>query len=238
MLNLGVSGVLDVKVIAVWANRLLLSFVVRNDIRTPSDLKRKRIGISRFGSFSDLTTRMLLKHWQIDPDKDVTILQAGGNNPTRIAALAAGRIDAAIIGMHDVARVVELGCCSVLADLDELPLEYASFGVVVPTSFLKSRRDVLRGFMQVLTEGLYVYKTRPDMVLPLLRQEGVRDPLAVYTKAARAILENPMPETPGVQAALESLRNPNGGKLDANNFIDAGLLQELQNSGQIKRVSK
>src|SRR4030095_10532991 len=86
MLNLGVSGATDIKVISVMINRLEPFFVVRKTINTPNDLKGKTVAISRYGSGSDIITRVILRYWKLDPDKDVRILQSG-NTPSRIAAL-------------------------------------------------------------------------------------------------------------------------------------------------------
>ena len=49
MLNLGVSGATDIKVISVMINRLEPFFVVRKTINTPTDLKGKTVAISRYG---------------------------------------------------------------------------------------------------------------------------------------------------------------------------------------------
>jgi hypothetical protein len=76
----GVSGVFDIKIIAVTINRLEHSFVVRNGINTTDDLRGKRIAVSRYGSASDITTRLVLRYWKLNPEKDVSILQSG-NTP-------------------------------------------------------------------------------------------------------------------------------------------------------------
>src|SRR5678816_4263167 len=78
MLNAVSAGALDGKLISVYINRFPFAFVVRNDIKNPEDLRGKRLAISRFGSSSDVTTRMLLRHFKLDPDKDVKIIQAAG----------------------------------------------------------------------------------------------------------------------------------------------------------------
>jgi ABC-type nitrate/sulfonate/bicarbonate transport system substrate-binding protein len=83
---------------------------------------------------------MLLKYWNLDPDKDVRILQVAG--PTRIPAMMNGQIDGTLVGTNDVPQILESGCCRVLVDMLELPLEYARFGQVVPTQLLKTRREV------------------------------------------------------------------------------------------------
>ena len=82
MLNAVSSGMLDGKLISVYINRFPFSFVVRSEIKSPEDLKGRRFAISRFGSSSEVTTRMLLKFWKLDPDKEVNITQIAG--PTRL----------------------------------------------------------------------------------------------------------------------------------------------------------
>jgi ABC-type nitrate/sulfonate/bicarbonate transport system substrate-binding protein len=141
MLNLKAAGILDVKAIAVWMNRITLSFITRNSVKTPGDLKGKRIAISRFGSSSDFVSRLLLKYWKLDPDKDVAIIQSGGNDTIRMAALMAGHIDGTLIGTYDVPKILASGCCINLADLEDLPIDYARFGVVLPTETIKARRE-------------------------------------------------------------------------------------------------
>src|ERR1043166_3489459 len=86
MLALGVSGARDLRVISVLINRLAPLFVVHKSTATPADLKGKRGTISRFGSGSDIITRVALRYWKLDPDKDMAFLQSG-HTPTRIAAL-------------------------------------------------------------------------------------------------------------------------------------------------------
>jgi ABC-type nitrate/sulfonate/bicarbonate transport system substrate-binding protein len=83
MLGLGVSGAGDLKVISVMINRLEPFFVVRASIMTPAELKGKRITISRFGSGSDIITRVALRFWKLDPEKDVTFFQSG-NTPLEL----------------------------------------------------------------------------------------------------------------------------------------------------------
>lgn len=238
MLSMGVSGVLDLKVIAVTMNRLDTYFVARKLIAKPDDLKNKRIAVSRFGSLSDISTRLLMRFWKLDPEKDVTILQTG-NSPSRVAALVAGQVDAGLMSLTVIDKLVASGCCRVLADLTELPLDYAQFGVAVPTALLKSQRDTLRLLLQALLEGIYITKTRPDVVLKALREEGIEDPRVgktVHERMVKNIPDYPMPELKGVQSAIDSLALPNARGAQAKDFIDTSLLEEIRKSGFIDRL--
>jgi ABC-type nitrate/sulfonate/bicarbonate transport system substrate-binding protein len=114
MLTLPVSGVMDTKVITVNINRLEHIFVVRTNIAKPEDLKGKRIAVSRFGSASDITTRMVLRSWKLEPEKEVALLQTG-NTPTRMSALVAGHVDGALVSPEGIHKILASGCCRALA---------------------------------------------------------------------------------------------------------------------------
>src|ERR1044071_33151 len=51
----------DIVYIAMTDDRMGYQLATRRDVKTPSDLKGKRLGISRFGSSADFGTRVLLK---------------------------------------------------------------------------------------------------------------------------------------------------------------------------------
>jgi ABC-type nitrate/sulfonate/bicarbonate transport system substrate-binding protein len=109
MMTLPVSGAMETKVITVNINRLEHIFATRKNISKPEDLKGKRIAVSRFGSASDLTTRMVLRSWKLDPEKEVVLLQSG-NTPTRMSALLAGHVDGALVSPEGIHKVLASFC--------------------------------------------------------------------------------------------------------------------------------
>jgi NitT/TauT family transport system substrate-binding protein len=234
MVNAITAGVLEGKLISVYVNRFPFAFMVRNEIKSAEELKGKRLAISRFGSSSDVTTRMLLRHFKLDPDKDVRIIQATGT--TRVPAMIAGQIDGTLIGTYDVPVVTESGCCRVLVDLLEIPIDYARFGQVVPSALLKTRRDMLVKFTEGLIEGIHLFKTNREMALSVLKQEGVKSPEYGYEKVAAAMRERPIPEPKGVQAVLDSVRTPKSKIAFAKEIIDGSLIEEIDKSGFIARL--
>lgn len=233
-----VAGIMDVRVIAVTINRLEHFLVVRNAVKTADDLKGKRIAISRFGSASDVTTRLALRFLKLNPDKDVAVLQSG-NTPTRITALVMGHVDGALVSPDQLHKVLASKCCRVLADLSELPLEYARFGVVAPMSVLRAQRETMRKLLEAYVEAIYVFKSRPEVPLAALRNEGIEDPQiarGIYERIAGSLREYPAPDLKGVQAALDSLATAKERKPEAKDFIDASLIEEIKKSGYIERL--
>jgi NitT/TauT family transport system substrate-binding protein len=234
MLNAVTAGVLDGKLVTVYVNRFPFAFVSRTEIKNPEELRGKRLAISRFGSSSDVTTRMLLKYWSLDPDKDVRITQVAGT--TRLPAMISGQIDGTLVGTYDVPQILESGCCRVLVDMLELPLEYARFGQVVPTQLLKTRREVLLRFVEGLIEGIYVFKTNRELALSVLKQEGIKNPQYGYERVAAALRERPVPEPKGVQAVLDSVKTPKSKITLAKDAMDASLMEDIDKSGYIAKL--
>src|SRR5580765_5341906 len=76
----------DLTLIASGVDQLLETVVTGPGIKSPAELKGRKVGVSRYGSLTDLALREALHHHhKLVPDKDVTILQTGGE-ATRFAA--------------------------------------------------------------------------------------------------------------------------------------------------------
>jgi NitT/TauT family transport system substrate-binding protein len=234
-INLALAGT-SLKIVAVIINRLEPLFVVRSNIKTPADLKGKKITISRFGSGSDIISRVALRYWKLDPDKDVSFFQSG-NTPTRVAALIAGHMDAALVSSTGVAKILATGCCRVLADLSELPLEYANYSVVVSGSLLKNQRENVRRFLQAMTEGIYVFKTKPDVAKAVLKESNNEAEVgSLYERLTKSFREYPLPEPRGIQNVIEFMPTPKARGARAEDFMDTSLIEEIKKSGFIDKL--
>jgi NitT/TauT family transport system substrate-binding protein len=234
MLNAISAGALDGKLISVYINRFPFAFVVRNDIKTADDLRGKQIAISRFGSSSDVTTRMLLRQFNLDPEKDVRIIQATGTS--RVPAMIAGQLHGTLLGTYDVPVITDSGCCRVMVDMLELPIDYARFGQVVTSQLLRSKRELLSKFAEGLIEGIYVFKSNKELAMSVLRAEGIKSPEYSYPRVAAAMRERPFPEAKGVQAVMDSVKSPKSKLTLAKDVMDGSLIEEIDKSGYIAKL--
>jgi ABC-type nitrate/sulfonate/bicarbonate transport system substrate-binding protein len=179
----------------------------------------------------------VLRYWKLDPDKDVALYQSG-NTPTRIAALIAGHMDGGLVSSTQLQKVVATGCCRALADLSELPIDYANYGVVVSGALLRTQRDNVRRFLQALTEGIHVFKTKPDAAMAVLKESDndLEVIKSLYARLSKAMVEYPIPDTKGVQTALDALLTPKARGARAEDFVDSNLMEEIKKSGFIDRL--
>ena len=132
----------DLTLIASGVDQLLETVVTGPGIKSPADLKNKKIGVSRYGSLTDMALREALRHYKLTPDKDVTILQTGGE-ATRFAALTTGAIDGAMLSGDKKVQAEKMGF-HVTIDLSQLPIYYPVNGVVASKKFVGSNPDMKR----------------------------------------------------------------------------------------------
>lgn len=227
---------IEFKIISVTIDRLDGAFMARRGIRTPQDLKGKRIAISRFGAVSDIVTRMVLRHWGVDP-KEVTFMQVG-NTPTRIAAILSGQVDGGLINPTDVDRMAASGCCVTLADLSALDIPYARFGVAGLGSYFKANPDTAGRVLAAFTEGIYYYKTHPEDGIAALRSRG-GDPQTskeIYQKVADSYRARPDPDLNSIAGVLASLPDERAKKIRPETLIDPVPWERVVQSGLLEKL--
>ena len=84
----------DLVAVAGMVNIPAFYIVVQPEIKSLQDLRGKPVGVTRFGSSTDFTMRYILKKAGLEPDKDVPLLQMGGQ-PELAVGMEARRIFAA-----------------------------------------------------------------------------------------------------------------------------------------------
>jgi len=227
---------IEFRIISVTIDRLDGAIMARKGIRTPQELKGKKIAISRFGSVSDIVTRMVLRHWGLDP-KDVVLMQVG-NTPTRIAAILSGQVDGGLINPTDVDRMVASGCCVQLADLSSLDIPYARFGVAGLGSYLKANTDTAGRVLAAFTEGIHYYKTHPeDGIAALLARGGdTKTAKEVYQKVADSYRTRPDPDLVSIKGVLDSLPDEKARKIRPDALIDPAPWEIVAKSGLVEKL--
>ena len=230
----------DLALIASGVDQLLETVVTGPNIKRPADLKDKKIGVSRYGSLTDMALREALRHYKLVPDKDVTILQTGGE-ATRFAALTSGAIDGAMLSGDKKVLAEKMGF-HVTIDLSELPIYYPVNGVIASKKYLAASRDSARNFLRSWVEGIKIFKTDKELSLKILGKYlkiNDREILEKSYEIYRPVYKKfPTGDQRAVKFALEQMGKevPDASKLNADDFIDNSLLNELEKSGFIDQL--
>jgi ABC-type nitrate/sulfonate/bicarbonate transport system substrate-binding protein len=222
-------------------NTFVFKIIASPELKKPEALKGKKVGISRLGGASDFSIRYALTHWGLVPDKDVAIMQVGGEQE-EFLALQNKAIDAAVLS-EPFATAAQRAGFTVLADLSELGVPYSMHGFGTRKSFIQANRDVTVRFMKAYLEGIYLFKTNKELALNVLRKFSRVDDLSLMQTAyddysKRLIPRVPHPNREGIQTIIDQLAKtrPQMKNLNPSDFIDPTILKEIEDSGFVKKL--
>ena len=229
----------DTVFIASILDKPLYSFVANPKIKTPQDLKGKRVGITRFGSTPDALTRALLKMWGLDPLTDVTLVQLNEMG-LLVNGLVNEVIDAAAISIPSNFRAKNLGFVE-LFDLTRINRTYITGAVVSTKRFIDQRRDIAKRFMKAYLEGIKKYLDDEEFSIRVIQKwtrmknrDEVKD---AYALQARNMLKIPRTPLEGVKTILDGLEKiPAAKTADPRRFVDMSLIDELEKEGFLKAL--
>lgn len=224
-----------VHLVSSYAERIPLTLVTAAGIKTVSDLKNKKVAISRFGSNTDIAVRYLISKAGMDPQKDITIVQVGSQS-SRFAALTNGSVDATVIGPPStlIARKLNLNLLENLANTD---LEFQYAGLATTKSYLKSRPDVVERFVKAFVEGIHFAKRNKERSMKYMAkylqgsaeelEESYNEMILKVVKVDPAISER------GIKAVIEQTasRIPEAKNAKPEDFVNTEIINKLKKDG-------
>ncbi len=232
----------DAVIVAAAVNRLPYSLVAVKSITKWSDLKGKKIGISRFGSGTDTAIRMVCKKFGLDPTKDIIILQ-GGTQPSRLQALSAGSLDATLVSPPLDLTAKKQGH-NVLANIAELGIAYPQLVIESTDRFNRENPKIVKSFLKGFIEGIhYVAANKEETKRIITKYLKTSDPEileATYQSFLQVTDYNANPNLDGIRNAIDevALRVPAAKNRKPEDFIDLRFLRELDKEGFFKQLQK
>jgi NitT/TauT family transport system substrate-binding protein len=230
----------DVVAIAGLENRLAYSLIAQKEIKTPGELKGKRLAISRFGSASDLGARLILQKLNLVPEKEVTLIQVGGTS-TRLAAVVKGAVAATVI-TPEFSLVAKKAGLTTLADPRSIKIDFPLNGIVARRALIKSQPAVVTQYLKAIIEAIHFYKNNREESIRIMgtylkiSDREVLD--QIYDHYADVFMPLPVPSRIGMQTLLEWMaqRDPRAKEANVDQFIDATMLAEIEKSGFVDRL--
>src|SRR6266481_3934355 len=159
-----VTGV-PIKAVVGMASRPLHVLIARPDIKTPKDLKGKIIGVDSVAGTVDYLSRVAVRHFGFEPEKDIKIIVTG-ESPTRLAALRAASIDATPIDVAFAMKAEDEGFRRLLylGDIIELPLS----GIAVTEKKLQTQREQVKKVVRASLRGTRFMKQNRAETIQML----------------------------------------------------------------------
>lgn len=183
-LRLAARG-MPLKAIFYAADRPMYYLVAQKEIRSVAELRGKRIGVSQFGGTSDLSARLALRHYGVEPEKDAILIQIGSEG-IRMAALRAGSVAAIIVPVPAVAVLKREGFneVSFVGDV----VEFASNGYTTTDQRIKERPQEVKKVVRSLYRGLRYAKENGEGTIGVIQREWKVD-AEIARESYRAIIK-------------------------------------------------
>ncbi len=238
--NLEGSGIL---MLAETNDRMPYMLVVPPEIKNPSQLKGKKMGVAEFGGLDDTAMRYALSQMGLNPNKDVTIIQAGGKG-TRFSALQQRAIAAIVIDPPYTLEAKKLGFNFLFDFLKSSPKTvYGTLSAM--GSYVKQNPEIFQRLLRALVAGVQYYKTHKAESIKIMakymridlpaKAAEMEETYEFFVKTAKC---KPYIETEGIQNLLNELggKIPKARTANPQSFVDMRFIRELDESGFIDSV--
>ncbi|HYJ15234.1 MAG TPA: ABC transporter substrate-binding protein [Candidatus Limnocylindria bacterium] len=233
----------QIAMVACYLNSLPYEMVVHESIKSAEELKGKSIGISRLGSASDVAARALLRGLNLEPDKQVPIMQVGGSSE-RAAAFRAGRIAGfpSPPGVIHLTKGMPHRILISTADFKQR-FEFPYICAATTKAYLQKNRETVKKVVSAHIEAVHFVKTRKDeskKIMAKYARTNNEDYLeAAYTASAKLYDVVPLVTRPGVDVQIkEATSRKPGAQLRFEDMVDESIVKELDKSGFIDKVYK
>ncbi len=224
----------DVVILATPTSDFAKSFIMtRKEITQLAQLDGKKVGV-------------LTETGQTSVGARITVEKAGATATylplikfDRIyAALAAGEIDAGALPIDlRFSGQARYGWNAFPIDAFDTPSIFAT-----TRKLIVSNRPLVMNVMQGFVETIHLFKTRPDIVVPLLQRyvklEDRKAAEDLYAYHVPIFQKIPRPSFPGMQALREFLvaKYPTAMSLKESDIADSSFIDELEQGGFIDRL--
>jgi NitT/TauT family transport system substrate-binding protein len=213
--------------------------VVKPEIKRVEDLRGKKVGVTTFGSLTDFLVRHILRKKGLNPDRDITLIQIGGD-PERIGALKQGAIDAASLSFPGYGIAMKIGYPMLWDSAKEI--DYPWIEITTRRSIVQKDREMVMNYMKAHLEGTALFKKDTEFgkrvikkTLRLDNEELINESYEIFSKA---FLPTPYPNTAGMKTSFEYVAST---RAEVSNhkpeeFVDRSFIEELDKSGFIKKL--
>jgi NitT/TauT family transport system substrate-binding protein len=198
-------------------------------------LKGGKLGISSFGSETDVAATVFLQRLGLVRDKDVSVLQTG-NNATRLAALTSGSIDATPLLAGEALSATRAGL-KALWDMAE-GSDWLFEADAADQGYSSDHRDSLVRWLKGWAEGNYYARSHPEDAKKVVAREFKYSDSqlvdAAYDRFLKLAPVNLRPSDASVRAELTHYQGVKDVNLKSTNpadYVDVSILDELEKSG-------
>ena len=227
--NAALRGI-PVRVVACFTPGLTTAIIARPEIKSIQELRGKTIGLNSIGGGLESTVRMMLKHYGLDPDKDVKFLATGGVE-TRFAALKQG-LTVATAGSTPVDYLGKKFGYVVLARAYDL-FSYPNTGLVASVKKIKETPDQLKRVIRAgIKANRYLLQNRDGTIQVMMQWMRIDKDTATatYDGSVKSFNDDGSVSEAGLRIAIDEARKSANisREVAVNEVADFSMLREAQ----------
>jgi len=241
IVNVNLAGG-DIVIIGGVVNVPSFYLFVQPAMKRNEDLKGKAIGITRYGASTDVSLRAYLKKYGLEPDRDVKIIQMGGQ-PEIVAGMQAGVVQGGTLTSPADFRAKKSGFV-MLANFAKEGIDYPITSLVSTRSTIKKDRETVKRFLMAYSEAvdrLFRDKELAIKIIGKWTRTQDRETLESSYEYATNFIERPpklpLKATENILASMAET-DPRAKDHKAEEFLDASIYNELEKSGFFKSLGR
>lgn len=228
--------------VAGTLNRMIMKIMATPQIKSPADLRGKRVAVTRYGTSTDFSVRLFLKNWGLSAEKDTVILQVG-SVPNVLAALKNGTSQAGALSPPAHLQAEKMGFAE-LMDLSKADIYYPYTYIVVSAASLEKNRNLIRPFLAAAVEGIHRFKTdkafAKKLVARYLRIEDEKVLEETHQLFSDLFEKVPYIKREGLVSLVQILaeKDPKLETVKVDSIVEDRFVRELETSGLMKNLYK
>jgi len=241
IVNVNLAGG-DIVIIGGVVNVPSFYLFVQPAVKRNEDLKGKALGVTRYGASTDVSLRAYLKKYSLEPDRDVKIIQMGGQ-PEIVAGMQAGVVQGGILTSPADFRAKKSGFV-MLANFAKEGIDYPTTSLVSTRSTIKKDRETVKRFLMAYSEAvdrLFRDKELAMKIIGKWTRTQDREILESSYEYATNFIERPpklpFKATENIVASMAET-DPRAKEHKAEEFLDASIYNELEKSGFFKSLGR
>jgi ABC-type nitrate/sulfonate/bicarbonate transport system substrate-binding protein len=235
--DVGLEGA-DTVYIASTASRFIFQLYGASSIKTVPDLRGQVVAATQPAASTDYAMRILLRKYNLVPDKDVKIIYAG-SSPALMSMLKGGNAVAGLINPPVIYQAQEIGMKQIV-NVTELNIPFIFVAVCTTKRVLQQKPDAVMRYLRAYTEAISVILRDKEATLKVMgkrmKMDNPKWVEAVYDDISRVLQRAPYMTAPEVQAVLDVVKSPKGIQAKPEAFFDNSFLQKVEASGFINSL--
>jgi NitT/TauT family transport system substrate-binding protein len=232
----------DVVILGTIFSRLNFAVHVSPQIKQISDLRGKTLVTGTVGGNTYFAALLFLSRFNWVPNRDVNVIGVGGS-PEVLGALTQGRFPAGVLTAPTTHLAARMGFREIY-DLGGLDFPFPTLSVVSTRKYSDANPEVIFGVLRATSEAIHLYKTRPEVALPVIAKYmrvPKEDPALLQAQEtfAKHLNLNLTPSLDGIKFILDFLAEQRPGLKEKNpaDFVNVSFLKKLEDEGFFKKLS-